>query len=562
MGEAGIVVGPLLRYTGATEATVWVETDRPCEVEVLGTRARTFHVEGHHYALVRIQGLEPGSTVEYAVALDGHRAWPEDGSGFPPSVIRTHGGDGPVRIAWGSCRVCAPHEPPWSLPKDEDPRGREVDSLRVMATDMTRTSSDDWPHALVLLGDQVYADEVSPETRAFIRSRRDVREPPGEQVADFEEYTRLYRESWMDPHIRWLLSTVPVATIFDDHDVHDDWNTSDVWVRSMRATSWWDARITGALMSYWLYQHIGNLPPEALAEDATWLAVQGAEDAGPLLREFAERADREVDGSQWSYCRDFGRTRLVVIDSRAGRVLEPGRRSMVDEQEFAWIESHVEGGHDHVLIGTSLPVLLAPGMHFLEAWNEAICDGAWGPLGRRLGEKLRQALDLEHWAAFDRSFHRLIALMRDVARGERGPAPATVIALSGDVHHAYLAEVGWPRGTGARSKVWQATCSPFRNPLDDHERRGIRLAWTRGAGWLARGAARLAGVRPPGIAWRFVHDAPWFDNQVCILTLEGREARLTLRKTEPHDHHGYVLETVFEHDLHAVQEVSRDRVAR
>ena len=53
---------------------------------------------------------------------------------------------------------------------------------------------------LLLLGDQVYADEVSPETLAFIRKRRDVRKPPGEEVADFEEYTRLYRESWEDPH--------------------------------------------------------------------------------------------------------------------------------------------------------------------------------------------------------------------------------------------------------------------------------------------------------------------------------------------------------------------------
>ena len=66
-----LIVGPLLRYVGEREATIWAETDEPCEVEILGTRERTFHVEGHHYALVIVEGLEPGSVTEYEVLLDG-----------------------------------------------------------------------------------------------------------------------------------------------------------------------------------------------------------------------------------------------------------------------------------------------------------------------------------------------------------------------------------------------------------------------------------------------------------------------------------------------------------
>ena len=45
----------------------------------------------------------------------------------------------------------------------------------------------------------------------------------------------LYREAWSQPSIRWLFSTIPSAMIFDDHDVHDDWNTSESWIRDMRA---------------------------------------------------------------------------------------------------------------------------------------------------------------------------------------------------------------------------------------------------------------------------------------------------------------------------------------
>ena len=58
----------------------------------------------------------------------------------------------------------------------------------------------------------------------------------------------------------------------------------------MRALPWWDERITGAFMSYWLYQHLGNLSPPELAEEELFQLVQGDEDAGPRLREFARSA--------------------------------------------------------------------------------------------------------------------------------------------------------------------------------------------------------------------------------------------------------------------------------
>ena len=80
-----LVLGPLLRYVGDTEAVIWVETDAPCEVEVLGTRERTFHVGGHHYALVRCEGLRSGAWHEYEVRLDGQQLWPVPGD-FPPSA--------------------------------------------------------------------------------------------------------------------------------------------------------------------------------------------------------------------------------------------------------------------------------------------------------------------------------------------------------------------------------------------------------------------------------------------------------------------------------------------
>ena len=103
-------------------------------------------------------------------------------------------------------------------------------------------------------------------------------------MADFEEYARLYHDSWRDPAIRWLLSTVPSAMIFDDHEVGDDWNISEAWVEEMREKPWWDEQIVGGYASYWIYQHIANLPPEELERDDLFRKVRAADDAGPLLR--------------------------------------------------------------------------------------------------------------------------------------------------------------------------------------------------------------------------------------------------------------------------------------
>ena len=53
---------------------------------------------------------------------------------------------------------------------------------------------------------------------------------------------------------------------------------------------------------------------------------------------------------------------------------------MCDDEVWDWIVDHAEGDFDHLLIGTTVPFLLSPGFHHLEAWNERLCDGAWGGL--------------------------------------------------------------------------------------------------------------------------------------------------------------------------------------
>ena len=547
-----LVLGPLLRYVGEREATVWVETGSPCEVEVLGHRARTFEVGGHHYALVRVVGLDPGTETPYEVHLDGECRWPPPHWPHPPSSVRTIDRSRPYRLLFGSCRTARPHEPPYTLARDDSSHAREFDALYAYALRMRTEPKERWPDLVMWLGDQVYADDVSLGTREFIAARRDFSRPPGFEVADFEEYTHLYLDSWSDPVIRWLLSTVSSAMIFDDHDVHDDWNISRTWVKQMRAQPWWHERITGGLMSYWVYQHLGNLSPRELAEDPTLQRIDAGEPAGPLVRALAERADRDPSAARWSFARELGGARLIVIDSRAGRVLAPERR-MLDAQDWEYVERGARGDCDHLLLATSVPWLLADGMHQLEQWSERVCDGAWGKRAAALGERVRQGLDLEHWAAFDRSFRDLAGLTRAVAAGERGGPPGSVVALSGDVHHAYLYEVGFRRradGARPRAPVYQAVCSPMRNALARRERRMIRLAQSRGFTAGARALARAAGAREQDVRWRPAgHDGPWFSNQLGTLELDGRRATMRLERPMPGVAGPPRLERLFERRL-------------
>jgi hypothetical protein len=224
---------------------------------------------------------------------------------------------------------------------------------------------------------------------------------------------------------------------------------------------------------------------------------------------------------------------------------------MVDAGEWRWITEHATGGFDHLLIGTSLPLIMAPGLHYLEAWNEAVCDGAWGGLAAKVGEKIRQGADLEHWPAFRDSFYAVCQLLREVGAGGRGHAPASIIVLSGDVHHAYLAEIGFPRGSGVSSHVWQATCSPFRNPLSDNERRAVKAGFSRAGHAIGRALARSAGVPPPPVIWRFQDGDPRFDNQVGTLELDGRGALARLERAVQGDggHEHPELEVADEHAL-------------
>ncbi len=556
MPAARLLIGPLLRRVVGTRATVWVEASAPAVVTVRAAggasgTAPTFSSYDHHYALVVVEGLAPDSAASYEVLIDDEMAWPVPESGFPPSVIRTRAADDrdqPVRLIFGSCRKTTQHATARRLLPD----ALDAYARRLIATPEPAAR----PDLLVLLGDQVYADAASPMVKRLLKRRRRPRKAPADQVVSFDEYTKLYLESWRDPEIRWLLSTVPSVMIFDDHEVIDDWNTSASWRAEMRGRDWWAERIRSGLASYWVYQHLGNLSPDEIAEDPLYAKVVAAEDATDVLREFGERVDREADEAhdaerwravqyQWSYSLDLGRTRLVMLDNRCSRVLEPGARAMLAPGEWSWFLDRTHGVYDHLVVGTSLPWLLPPGLHHVESWNERLAESR-RPWVARVAEQMRRAWDLEHWAAFRCSFDALGALFARIGSGAQGttgdrigarPAyapPASISVLSGDVHHSYVARARFD-DPGVRTPVHQLTCSPMHNQVPAAMRLLTKLGWNPGPASAARALARSAGVRPPTVGWKKLA-GPYFGNAVATLEHRGRGAEVVIEGTTSDGH--------------------------
>jgi hypothetical protein len=199
---------------------------------------------------------------------------------------------------------------------------------------------------------------------------------------------------------------------------------------------------------------------------------------------------------------------------------------MIDDDEWDWIVDHSRGNFDHLIVASTLPVFLAIGLHHLQAWNEALCAGSWGRLAARLSERLRSAVDLEHWAAFNQSFEQFCDWLRSVAGGVT--PPSSVLLLGGDVHYSSISEIDL--GRDQRSRVHQLVCSPFRNPLSPKERRVVRATASRAAARIFAKLAEWAGVDRPSVTWESLR-RPTFENAISELVLDGVSARVVVRRS-------------------------------
>ena len=264
------------------------------------TRSPTFRVGTHYYALVHATGLTPGVSHEYEVRLDGEVVWPEPSSPFPPSVVRVPGEGELVKLVFGSCRISAPHEPPFTLSHADDERGLGVDAY-AMAMRLRDQPPEELPHALVLLGTR--STPTSPRTTPWTSSARGAT-----RAALLARMSRTSRRPGStgtrgDPAIQWLLSTVPFNGLRRPRGLGR--------LEHLRVLGRGDAyppmveRPDRRRERLLLDLPASATSPKELAANELFEKVRTADDAWPLLREFASHAHRTSEGTRWS-CRTSG----------------------------------------------------------------------------------------------------------------------------------------------------------------------------------------------------------------------------------------------------------------
>ena len=289
-------------------------------------------------------------------------------------------------------------------------------------------------------------------------------------------------------------------------------------------------------MSYWIYQHLGNLVPAASSKSNELLRkVQRGRRRRPAAapvrrrrRPQHQRQPLELPPRPRPHAAD----RVRLARGPGARRARGARSSTTASGSGS--SSEATGDVDHLLLADTLPVLLPPARTISRPGTSGVCAGAWG---RRLIGSRRAHPP----GARPRALGRLQRLVRahdrrscaTSASGERGRPPATVVTLGGDVHHAYLAEVAFRREAGVESAVYQAVCSPFRNALNCARADGVRTRHAKADAAGPPGRWReAAGVAPPEIRWRLAQ-GPTFDNQFATLELDGRSAAAADREDRP-----------------------------
>ena len=190
--------GPMLGYSEIKETVIWLQTDRPCRVQVrfwpreepstarLSEEILTM-VAADHIAKIRLGDLRFGTEYAYELYVEGRKVDLPEQAMFRTQALWQWRTDPPdFKAAIGSCVYT--NEAPYDRPGE--PYGSNYQILETIA--------DQQPDFMLWLGDNLYLREADWLTEAGIRYR----------------YARDRRQS----ELRRLLASVHNYATWDDHD--------------------------------------------------------------------------------------------------------------------------------------------------------------------------------------------------------------------------------------------------------------------------------------------------------------------------------------------------------
>jgi hypothetical protein len=241
--------------------------------------------------------------------------------------------------------------------------------------------------------------------------------------------------------VQRLMAHLPVAMMFDDHDITDDWNLSAEWEETAYGEPFSRRIIGNALVAYLICQAWGNAPEnfsdELLKRTQEAFLFPGQKTHNELISEL-------ISFRSWHYQWNT-QPLLVVADTRTNRwhsESNPARPSgLMDWESLSELQQSLLG-HDSVLLVSPTPIF---GVKLIEAIQKLF---TW------FGKPLM--VDSENWMAHRGSASTLLNLFR------HGKTPQNFVILSGDVHYSFAYEIEL-RGKKTPPNIWQITSSGFRN---------------------------------------------------------------------------------------------------
>jgi len=354
--DQGAAVGDVT----AERAIVWSRSDRPARMVVEWATSDSFQdartVRGpaaldvsNFTARVDLQGLPPGQRIVYRVRfqdLSDLKTWSLPVSG---SFKTAPAGRGDVTLAFtgDTCGQGWGINPEWG-------------GLRLYET-MRR----DAPDLLVHLGDNIYADQpIKPEVTLDDGSVwKNLVTPAKSKVAEtLDDYRGNYLYNLMDEKLRRFNAEVAQVSMWDDHEVRDNWYDE----RSLEKDPRYTVKSMPLLAARARRAFLEHLP-------LRW----NAEDPERIYRSFSWGDSLEVFAlDQRSYRGPNSENRQTVLDAKS---------SMFGAAQLDWLKRGLLASRSTwKVLAIDLPIgPVVP--DYPQPWFEAVANGDPGaPLGREL----------------------------------------------------------------------------------------------------------------------------------------------------------------------------------
>jgi hypothetical protein len=243
------------------------------------------------------------------------------------------------------------------------------------------------------------------------------------------------------PDVRRLLAHIPVAMIFDDHDITDDWNLNRHWEEAVYGHPFSQRVVGNGLLAYLINQGWGNSPEDfdkpLLKKVSHALTKPGEGDYDVLIEEL-------LSFENWSYEWPTSPP-MIVLDTRTRRWRSESSAhkpsGLLDWEALTDLQRSLRG-HSSVLLVSTSPIY---GVKLIEVIQRIF---TW------FGKSLM--VDAEYWMNHPGTANGILNVFR------HPKTPQNFVVLSGDVHYSFVYDVEL-RGSNQGPDIWQICSSGLRN---------------------------------------------------------------------------------------------------